>query len=247
VRGPAGAFGLTAVQILAGLFVFLWTTSMRYKVINRGYYRSTTWVLWPLMVATSFALPGGLRILGLLSGVVWALYLTAVYTQRPLLEWLSGAAGSVAALALLGAAGWQACEGGCSFGAAHGLLGGLVLGGVTHGMTLGHWYLNQARLPIEPLKEQTGLIIALLGLSGLAGLFTRTTLLEGEAPAGILTYSAGSYWWTWVLLLGATALVMAMVRVTVRDRSTQSATGLLYIATVTALAAQFVLDLLATT
>lgn len=247
MTGPGGAFGLASVQLLAGLFLFMWAASLRYKIVNRGYYRSTAWVLWPLMLLISFALPGRRAALGLLCAVLWALFLLAVYTQRPLLEWVGGAAGSASGLVLIGASGWQACEGGCAFGAVHAVLGGLVLGSVTHGMTLGHWYLNQARLPIEPLKEQTRVIIGILVLSALAGVLTRPVLLKGAVPAGILTYAASSYWWTWLLLVGGTAFLMGMVRATVRDRSTQSATGLLYIATLTALAAQFVLDLLVAT
>jgi len=247
LTGPGGAFGLSAVQLLAGLFVFMWAASLRYKIVNRGYYRSTVWVLWPLMLLTAFALPGNLKVLGILCALLWGLFLLAVYTQRPLLEWISGAAGSASGLILIATAGWQACEGGCAFGAVHALLGGLVLGGVTHGMTLGHWYLNQARLPIEPLKEQTRLIIAILGLSAVAGVLTRPALLRGAVPGGIFTYSASSYWWTWLLLMAGTGFLMGMVRATVRDRSTQSATGLLYIAMLTALAAQFVLDLLVAT
>jgi hypothetical protein len=247
LTGPAGAFRLAAVQLLAGLFVFMWAASLRYKIVNRGYYRSTAWVLWPLMLLSAFALPGRLKVLGVQCAVLWALFMVTVYTQRPLLEWATGAAGTGSGLVLIAAAGWQACEGGCTFGAVHALLGGLVLGGVTHGMTLGHWYLNQARLPIEPLKEQTRVIFAILLLSAVAGVLTRPALLKGEVPGGILSYSASSYWWTWVLLMVGTALLMGMVRATVRDRSTQSATGLLYIATLTALAAQFLLDLLVTT
>jgi hypothetical protein len=247
LSGPAGAFGLAAVQLLAGVFIFLWGSSLRYKAVNRGYYRSTAWVLWPLMLATAFALPGALQTLGFVCAALWAAYLLAVYTQRPLLEWVSGAAGSAAGAALIALAGWQGCPGGCNLGVLHAVVGGLVLGGVTHGMTLGHWYLNQARMPIEPLKEQTRVIIALLIVSAVAGVLTRSTLLEGAVPGGILAYSASSYWWTWVLLLAGTGFLMGMVRVTVRDRSTQSATGLLYIATLTALAGQFVLDLLALT
>jgi hypothetical protein len=247
LTGPGGAFGLASVQLLAGLFVFMWAASLRYKIVNRGYYRSTAWVLWPLMLLSAFALPGSLKALGVACAALWVLFLLAVYTQRPLLEWVTGAAGSVLGLVLIGAAGWQACEGGCAFGAVHALLGGVVLGSVTHGMTLGHWYLNQARLPIEPLKEQTRVIFAILGLSAVAGLLTRPVLLRGEVQAGIFNYAASSYWWTWVLLTAGTAFLMGMVRATVRDRSTQSATGLLYIATLTALAAQFLLDLLLAT
>lgn len=245
--GPRGAFSLTSLQLLGGIFVFMWLSSLRYKIVSRGYYRSTTWVLWPLMLALAFALPGELKTLGMGTAAGYLLYLLAVYSRRPLLEWVTGAAATLMSLGLIGAAGWQACEGGCVQGAAHGLLGALFLGGVTHGMILGHWYLNQARLPIDPLKEQTGVIFGLLALSALAGLGTRGALLKGEIPAGIMTYASSSYWWTWLFLLATTAVLMVMVGVTVRDRSTQSATGLLYIASLTALAGQFVLNLLVTT
>ncbi|HEX2052568.1 MAG TPA: hypothetical protein VHJ78_02425 [Actinomycetota bacterium] len=247
MNGPRGAFSLTSLQLLGGIFVFMWLASLRYKIVSRGYYRSTTWVLWPLMLALAFVLPGNLEPLGFATAAAYLLYLLAVYSRRPLVEWLTGGAGTVLSLWLLGAAGWQACEEGCGLGAVHALLGALVLGGVTHGMVLGHWYLNQARLPIDPLKEQTKVIFGLLAVSALGGFVTRSRLLEGSIPAGIMTYATSSYWWTWLFLLATTAGLMGMVRATVRDRSTQSATGLLYIASLTALAAQFVLDLLVTT
>ncbi len=243
--GPRGAFSLTSIQLLAGIFAFMWFASLRYKMVKRGYYRSTTWVLWPLMLLLAFVLPGYLEILAFASTATYVLFLLAVYSQRPLLEWLTGALGTVVSLFLIGAGGWEVC--GCSRGVVHALLGGLVLGSVTHGMILGHWYLNQARMPIEPLKEQTRVIFGLLGLSAVVGIVTRAALLVGAVPAGIMTYAPSSYWWTWLFLLATTAALMGMVRATVRDRSTQSATGLLYIASLTALAAQFILNLLVTT
>lgn len=245
--GPRGAFSLTSIQMLAGIFAFMWFASLRYKLVKRGYYRSTTWVLWPLMLLLAFVLSGYLQILTFAATGSYVLYLLAVYSQRPLLEWLSGALGTAISVLLIGAAGWEVCEGGCAFGVAQALLGGLVLGSITHGMILGHWYLNQARMPIEPLKEQTRVIFGLMALSTVAGTVTRAGLLEGEVPAGIMAYASSSYWWTWLFLLATTAVIMGMVWATVRDRSTQSATGLLYIASLTALAAQFLLNLLVTT
>lgn len=247
MTGPGGAFSLTSIQLLAGVFVFMWLASLRFRILSRGYYRSTTWVLWPLMLMLAFVLPGRLESLGLAAAAAYLLFLLAVYSQRPLLEWLAGGAGTLLSLWLIVDAGRQACPGGCTLGVTHGLVGTLFLGGVTHGMVLGHWYLNQARLPIEPLKEQSRAIYLLLAASALAGILTRTTLLEGTIPAGIMTYTTSSYWWTWMFLLATTAVLMGMVRATVRDRSTQSATGLLYIASLTALAAQFLLNLLVTT
>jgi hypothetical protein len=247
MTGPRGAFSLTSIQLLAGIFAFMWFASLRFKMISRGYYRSTTWVLWPMMLLLALVLPGRLEALGFAAAAIYLLFLLAVYSQRPLLEWAAGAIGTALSLGIIGLAGWEACEGGCAIGVAHGLLGGLFLGAVTHGMILGHWYLNQARLPLEPLKEQTRVIFGLIGVSAVAGFLTRSTLLEGAVPAGIMTYASSSYWWTWLFLLATTAFLMGMVRATVRDRSTQSATGLLYIASLTALAAQFILNLLVTT
>ena len=225
----------------------MWLTSLRFRFINRGYYRSTTWVLWPLMAAVTPALPAGLRLLGWLTSAGLVLFLLAIYSQRPALEWVTGAAASVSGIWLMSAAGRGACPGGCAIGVVHAALGTLLVGSVTHGMVLGHWYLNQARLPIEPLKEQCRIVFAALALSVVAGSGTRSGLVIGPVPGGLLTFSPSSYWWAWAFILAATGVLAGMVWATVKSRSTQSATGLLYIATLTVLAAQFLLDLLVTT
>lgn len=247
MMGPRGAFAMASIQLLAGSFAMMWAASLRYRFIGRGYYRSTVWVLAPLMWALALVLPENLKTLALVSAGLYLAYLLSVYSQRPLLEWITGGAASVVSVMLIAQGGWQMCDPACAFGLFHGLLGALVLGGVTHGMILGHWYLNQARMPIEPLKEQTWLIIGLLAVSAASGLVGRPRLLEGEVPAGLLAYTPDAYWWTWLLILATTGVLMGMVRATVRDRSTQSATGLLYIATLTTLAGQFLLDLLVAT
>ena len=247
MTGPKGALTLVALQFLIGAFVLMWVASLRYRFISRGYYRSTVWVLWPLMAAVSFALPAQLRVWSLVTSGAFALFLLAVYSQRPALEWASGAVASAVGVWLLAEAGGEACPEGCWLGLLHALIGALLVGGVTHGMILGHWYLNQARLPIDPLSEQCRIIFAALGMGAAAGIFTRSELIMGAVPSGLLTFSPSSYWWAWALLLAATGVLSAMVWATVKARSTQSATGLLYIAMVTVLAAQFIQDLLVTT
>ncbi|MDQ4149570.1 MAG: hypothetical protein M3164_06245 [Actinomycetota bacterium] len=247
MTGPRGAFALVSIQLLVGTFILMWAASLRFRFINRGYYRSTVWVLWPLMAAVTFALPRPFRPLGWAAAGAFLLFLLAVYSQRPALEWLAGGLAAGAGLWLVLAAGRAACPGDCPLGLVHAALGTLLVGAVTHGMALGHWYLNQARLPIEPLKEQCVIIFVALVLSALAGVVTRSQLVVGPVPGGMLTFAPDSYWWTWALILLATVGVAAMVWATVRSRSTQSATGLLYIATVTVLAAQFLLDLLVAT
>lgn len=244
MRGPAGAFLLVAIQTIAGTFILMWLTMLIYRFINRGYFRSTTWVLWPLMAAVSLLLPSDLKWVGLAVAGGYLLYLLAVYSQRPLLEWVTGGLGSAASVWLLIASGDRVCAG-CALGVVHAVAGLLMMGAVTHGMILGHWYLNQARLPIDPLRHATWLLFAALTISGAVGFATRSTLVRAAVPSGIIRFAGSSYWAAWLLLLVATFALGIMIRSTVQSRSTQSATGLLYIAIVTGLGAQFLLDLLA--
>jgi hypothetical protein len=242
VQGPAGAFVLVGFETLAGTFVLLWVTMLVWRVVDRGHYRAAAYCLIPLVVALSFALHGDLRTGGFVLAGLIAAFLLAVYTRRPLLEVVTGALASAVSVWLVLQGGSQSC-GGCPDGVFLAAAGGFFLGAVTHAMVLGHWYLNQPRLPIEPLRGATRLMLASLAVAGVAGLATRGRLLRAVLP-GLVSFSASGYWWAWLLLLAGTAVLALMVRATVRDRSTQSATGLLYIAMLTAIGAQFLVSLL---
>lgn len=244
MRGAAAAFILIALELLVGTFVLMFATRAVWRVVDRGHYRAATWVLFPLMLGLALTIPGRLRSHGLIAGALMAAFLAAVYSRRPLLEAVSGAAASAWGVWLLAESGLGACEPACAAGAVHALAGAFFLGAVTHGMTLGHWYLNQPRLPIDPLEGAARLGIASVAASLAVGVATRPMLLEGQVPGGILPVSPAGYWWSWLLLLAGTGVLALMARSTVRSRSTQSATGLLYIAMVVALGAQFVLTLL---
>lgn len=242
MRGPGGAFALVGFELVVGTFVLMWVTLLVWRVVDRGHYRAATWVLVPLQIAFSFALPGRLRGMGFVLAALSSLFLVSIYSQRPLLEWVSGGLASAWGIGLLVSAGASSC-GGCAAGSVHALAGAFVLGGVTHGMTLGHWYLNQPRLPIEPLKGATWIFLASIAISLAAGIVTRPRLMSASVQ-GALLFSSSGFWWTWLLLLAGTAVLGGMIRSTVWSRSTQSATGLLYIAMVTVLGGQFLLNLL---
>jgi hypothetical protein len=242
VRGPAGAFVLVGLETFAGTFVLMWITMLVWRVVDRGHYRAAAYCLVPLVVAISFALPRNLRTEGFVLAGLMAAFLVAVYTQRPLLEVATGALASGLSVWLILQGGSRTC-GGCTDGIALAVAGTFFLGAVTHAMVLGHWYLNQPRLPIEPLKGATWIMLASLGAAGLAGFASRGRLLRAVLP-GLVAFSASGYWWAWVLLLVGTIVLALMVRSTVWARSTQSATGLLYIAMITAIGAQFLVSLL---
>lgn len=207
----------------------------RWRSIDRGHYRATTWVLAPLTLGVVFGLPREVRVTGFATAALMALFLAAVYSQRPLLEWASAlAAVAVGVLTVAQAAPSE----------LHAALGILFLGAVTHGMILGHWYLNQPRLPIEPLKDATNLLLVVILIAAVAGLFTRTFVVSGAAPGGVLLLTTSGIWWGWLVLMVGAGVLAVMIRSTVKIRSTQSATGLYYLAMLPAFAAQFVIDLL---
>jgi hypothetical protein len=222
----------------------MWVSMLVYRAIDRGHYRAATWVIFPLTLALALVLPGDTRPFGFLAGALMATFLAAVYSQRPLLEVASGGAASASGLLLVTAWAALACEVGCGLVLAHVLTGTLLMGAVTHGMVLGHWYLNQPRLPIEPLKGSSRLILASIAVSLVLGVATRGRLVEGSIASAVIILSSTSYWWVWLLLILAIAVFALMIRSTVWIRSTQSATGLLYIAMIPAMAAQFVINLL---
>lgn len=242
MQGPLGAFVLVGFETLCGTFILLVVTMLAWRVVDRGHYRAASYCLIPLVGALTFALPRNLRVEGFaLTGLLVA-FLLAVYSQRPTLEIATGLVACLLSAELIVQGGARSC-GGCGDGIALALAGTLFLGAVTNAMVLGHWYLNQARLPIGPLKGATRIMLASMVVVAAVGIATRARLFRAVLP-GLVAFSASSYWWAWVLLLAGTAVLGLMVRVTVRDRSTQSATGLLYIAMITAIGAQFLLSLL---
>lgn len=244
MRGATGAFSLVALQLLCGTFVLMYLTMLAYRVVDRGHYRALVWVVAPLTAVMGILLPARIRLVAWSSAAAMALFLAAVYTQRPLMEWLSGGAGAALSLWLLMAAATEGCSESCLPAALHAFIGGLFLGALTHAMVLGHWYLNQPRLSIEPLKGATRMLMISVPFALAAGVVTRSTLVAGKVTGGILDVSSSGYWWAWLLLAASVGVLSFMIRSTVWERSTQSATGLMYVAMVPAIGAQFVVDLL---
>jgi hypothetical protein len=143
--------------------------------------------------------------------------------RNPLL-WLSVAAGGAAAL--------LAARGGIEI--ASDLSSALLLGAATSAMILGHYYLVVVDLPIQALRRLTLLLVAALLLrtatvalallAGGAGLQEAGLVLQGLfSPDGVFV---------WMRLLFGVAGPLCLVYFiwkTVDIRSTQSATGILYV------------------
>jgi hypothetical protein len=112
-------------------------------------------------------------------------------------------------------------------------------------MMLGHWYLNQPGLKPWALARLTTLALGATVVSGLLGLgaagFLTSASTEG-AVLGIPGFGdsfATPFFVIWLSLVVFTGVVVLAARKCVRIKSIQSATGLYYVALLTAGVAEF--------
>ena len=111
----------------------------------------------------------------------------------------------------------------------------LLMGFSMNAMCLGHWYLVQPKLSIDELKRVCLVLVILILARFIFGSLSLYSILHGKPEAEIYKYllsaSPGIFIlmrWCWGLL---GPLVLAYpIWGTVKIRSTQSATGILYVA-----------------
>ena len=230
--------------------------SQSWDVITRGHFRITAWGTLLLGTAAGFAtfaalrsLPGdpdtgGLVIAG---AVLLVVFLAVQYSNTDLPGVVAGALIGLFGLYLLFDVtayidGWQTL-----LAWLHLAVGALLLGGVTNGMMLGHWYLNQPGLKPWALARLTMLSIVACGASLALGLAT-VSLLSSAATEGAALGIPGFgqdfglfFYGIWIALVVFTGVVVWMARRCIQIRSIQSATGLYYVAILTAGVAEFVL------
>lgn len=139
-------------------------------------------------------------------------------------------------LGLVGLLGAAAAAGGpYALSTTRLIVGALFLGAVTDAMLLGHWYLVQpglARGPVKELVRWTAIlwpieVAALLWPTGMA------QLLDGTIDDGW----NGLLGWTWVVCAVSTIGLLIMTWLALKERSysaVMAATGLLYLAILTA-------------
>lgn len=136
--------------------------------------------------------------------------------------------------------GWAA------WSAALGLIAGLVLlGGVTNGMLLGHWYLNQPGLKPWALGRLTDATLAGIGVAMILGLVFAGKLATASTEGAVLGLPGFGesfsmvFFLAWLAIAGLTGAVVWMARRCVKIKSIQSATGLFYVALLTAGVSEF--------
>ena len=148
----------------------------------------------------------------------------------PVLDLVAAAAGLIAVL--LGA---LAAGGPAGLAVARTLVGALFIGAVVDAMLLGHWYLVQPGLARGPLLEMLR-AAAVLWVPSVAVMLWPTgmvSVLNGTIGDG---YN-GLLGWFWVACTAMTILLVGAARAALRERqysAVMAATGLVYLAIVTA-------------
>ena len=111
------------------------------------------------------------------------------------------------------------------------VVGALAVGGVSMGMILGHWYLVTPRLPEQPLREVTVVLLVALVLQ-LVILLPNVFLPHDHVPSSTdITLGLSPFFWMRIaggVIFPAVLTYMAYDSSSIR--AMQSATGLLYLA-----------------
>jgi hypothetical protein len=138
-----------------------------------------------------------------------------------------GVVGLLAAATFTGGPTWLA--------AARLVVGAAFLGVVTDAMLLGHWYLTQPGLPREPIKELVRCAACVWPLEVLVFLIPpgMVGVVAGARDDGY----GGLLGWMWVVCAITTGVLFGVTWLALRERSysaVMAATGLLYLAILTA-------------
>jgi len=132
------------------------------------------------------------------------------------------------------------------------LTSAFLLGSTTVSMILGHWYLVDPTLSIAPLR--LGALLFALSVAARWIAVALVLLDKGSAVLGVeraadLVYSTPALFFLFRALagLGGPLLLAGLIWQTVRMRSTQSATGLLYVAVILVLFGELISQFLTVT
>ncbi len=253
MSGASAVVALIMLEWTVGLVgAATWTQSWR--VVRRGHFRIVAYTAVALaalaLVATAAATEemaaGVQRAIVAAAAAGALLYLVLQYSRSHVPAVVAGAAGTVAGAAALVAtaqllSGWP-----LPLAAVELVAGAILLGGVTNGMLLGHWYLNQPGLKPWALARLTTLSLGATTGAALLGLLSAPRLAGASTTGAVLGIpgfgeSFGTVFFViWLCLVAFTGGVVWMARRCVALRSIQSATGLYYVALLTAGVSEFV-------
>jgi len=226
-----------AVRVAFGLILALTLTSWRAVPVR--FFRLQSQIVLGILVLAALAQgrpAGG-------SALLWLLVAGAAASYLATVSWglgLPSIATALDVLVILLAGAWMAVVSkgpepvAWALSLASRSLSGLLLGATLHSMLLGHYYLIAPAMTTTPLTRSLDLIVAgLVARCLLAGIGAwAASAGPGAAPWGGQTDDATFLAMRWGMGVVGAGVSVYLARRTAAIRSTQSATGILYITTI---------------
>lgn len=220
---------LTALllQAISGSFALLWLMPPE---AGRPFYSTIGKALYPIAwVVTLIAY--GLRA-HLPTSAIWAISIVAlsvtVYTygifhDNPLVNVVPHIFGTIAGFVAV----WGTSEGHW-LSRLHAFAGAMFSGTATVGMILGHWFIVRPKMSILPLLRT---IHALFALTAINATLTAAAVLPFWEQLPEVVGDLQTFLWAHLIFgCGITAVVNGIALFCAKERSTQAATGFLYLA-----------------
>ncbi len=222
-----------AVRLAGGLAAMLLATSR--QAVPPAFFRTIGLVMMGLLVSAALAAAGSVHqaVLGILIGASFLAYLASAFWGMGLPRLAVPATAAIAAAAtwLLVWTSFGPAPADSAFpngfNAASRLSSAALMGSTLAAMLLGHHYLTAPAMSIDPLKRyvlamgQTLTVRTILAGVGLAVLLRSGATVEAASPMFLAM--------RWGMGVLGPAVATLLTWQTVKIRSTQSATGILYI------------------
>ena len=241
---------LVLAETVAGGLAVLYLSPL-WNEVKRGFFTLTASVLLVLAASTWGAAAVGRVAVSDAGG--WSVRLSAALTvvlladvvlmfaRRRTAARIAGFVSVPLSLAVLLAMAGTG-EGSFTVAALQLLAGAAFLGAVMDGLLLGHWYLTDRGLTRGPIDRTTNLLLGGVVLEAIALMLGGFGPTPASADFNPLLTSAGLASWIALGMVGTTALIGVMIRLTLRGArasAVQAATGFFYLAVITALTAEF--------
>jgi hypothetical protein len=226
-----------AVRLAFGLILALTLTSWR--AVPLRFFRLQTQIVLAVLVLAALAQTSATGA----SALLWLLVAGAACSYLATVSWGLGIptiATALDVLAMLLTGAWMVLvsrgpdPGGWALLTASRCVSGLLLGATLHSMLLGHYYLIAPAMTTAPLTRSLDWIVAGLAARCLLAAFAAWATSGGLAgvPWGSRSGDPTFLAMRWGMGVVGAGLSVVLARRTAAIRSTQSATGILYITTI---------------
>ena len=249
MTGAAGVLALVLAETSVGGAAFLFLTPL-WREVKRGFFKLTGALLLGLSLATwgsvAAARQPGVRagdwawwLVAAFCGMT-ALWLAALFARRQGLARFLGFCSLPVAVAILVPLALTSDESNV-VSLLQLLAGAAFLGAVFDGLLLGHWYLTDRRLSRGPINLFAVVLMVAVGLEAAAVIAGGFGPIPESSAFNPLLTKAGLASWVAIGMVGTTALIAVMIRLTLRGArptAVQAATGFFYLAVITAFAGE---------